>query len=156
MMLISGCLWSQVLRFPGSALGGHGADEAQAVPYRSQDVTLLLGRQKAAGNEKGRAEAAAGGPETGRDMAGASLSQLMDALSAAILRDTYVRGDSVLLALAEAAVLEREFSCQVPRRWRVQQALNALLKMGPYVTVALAAVLEHPSARAHIAHMFCD
>jgi hypothetical protein len=92
--------------------------------------------------------------ETDREIAGASLSQLIDALSAAIVRDTYINGDRILMALAEAAVLERELSNSLPRRWRIQQAINALLKMGPHVTAALAAVLEHPAARAHIAHMF--
>lgn len=96
------------------------------------------------------------GLETNRDVAGASLSQLIDALSAAIALDIHINGDHVLVALAEAAVLERELSGQSPRRWRIQQALNALLKMGPHVTVALAAVLEHPSAMAHIARLFSD
>jgi hypothetical protein len=96
----------------------------------------------------------AGELKTDREAAGASLSQLIDALSAAIVRDTYINGDRILMALAEAAVLERELSNSVPRRWRIQQALNALLKMGPHVTAALAAVLEHPAARSHIARMF--
>ena len=92
--------------------------------------------------------------ETDRDVAGASLSQLMDALSAAIVRDACISGDHVLVALAEAAVLERELSSTVPRRWRVQQALDVLLRMGPHVTAAVAAVLEHPLARAQITCMF--
>ncbi len=94
--------------------------------------------------------------ETHRDMAGASLSQLMDALSAAIVRDACISGDHVLMALAEAAVLERELSSTVPRRWRVQQALDVLLKRGPYVTAAVTAVLEHPLARAQVTCMFSD
>jgi hypothetical protein len=89
-------------------------------------------------------------------MAGASLSQLMDALSAAIVRDACISGDHVLMALAEAAVLERELSSRVPRRWRVQQALDLLLKKGPYVTAAVTAVLEHPLARAQVNCMFSD
>jgi len=93
-------------------------------------------------------------PETDRDVAGASLSQLIDALSAAITRDTCMNGEWITVALAEAAVLERELSSTIPRRWRIQQALNVLLKIGPNVTVALATVLEHPEARAHIARMF--
>ncbi len=98
----------------------------------------------------------AGPPEVDRDVAGASLNQLIDALSAAIARDTYVTGEWITVAMAEAAVLERELSSTIPRRWRIQQALNALLKMGPQVTAALAAVLEHPSAQAHIARLFSD
>jgi len=96
------------------------------------------------------------GPETDRDMAGASLSQLMDALSAAIVSDAYISGDHVLMALAEAAVLERELSSTVPRRWRVQQTLGVLLKMGPHVTAAVTAVLDHPLARAQITCMFSE
>jgi hypothetical protein len=94
--------------------------------------------------------------ETNRDVAGASLNQLMDALSAAIVRDACISGDHVLMALAEAAVLERELSSTAPRRWRVQQALDVLLKMGPHVTAAVTAVLEHPLARAQITCMFSD
>ncbi len=94
--------------------------------------------------------------QTNRDVAGASLNQLMDALSAAIVRDACISGDHVLMALAEAAVLERELSSTAPRRWRVQQALGVLLKMGPHVTAAVTAVLEHPLARAQITCMFSD
>lgn len=94
--------------------------------------------------------------ETHRELAGASLSQLMDALSAAIVRDACISGDHVLMALAEAAVLERELSSTAPRRWRVQQALDVLLKKGPYVTAAVTALLEHPLARAQVAFMFSD
>jgi len=89
-------------------------------------------------------------------MAGASLSQLMDALSAAIVRDACINGDSVLMALAEAAVLERELSGTIPRRWRVQRTLDVLLKMGPHVTAAVTAVLDHPLARAQITCMFSE
>lgn len=96
------------------------------------------------------------GLETDRDMAGASLSQLMDALSAAIVRNACISGDQVLMALAEAAVLERELSGTVPRRWRVQQALDVLLKMGPHVTAAVTAVLDHPQARAQITCVFSE
>jgi hypothetical protein len=78
----------------------------------------------------------------------------MDALSAAIVRDACISGDHVLMALAEAAVLERELSSTVTRRWRVQQALDVLLKMGPHVTAALTAVLDHLLARAQITCMF--
>ncbi len=95
-------------------------------------------------------------PETDRDVAGASLNQLMDALSAAIVRDACISGDHVLVALAEAAVLERELSTTVPRRWRVQQALDVLLKMGRHVTSAVTAVLDHPQARAQVTCMFSD
>ena len=94
--------------------------------------------------------------EIDRDMAGASLSQLMDALSAAIVRDACISGDRVLMALAEAAVLERELSSTVPRRWRVQQALDVLLEKGPHVTAAVTAVLDHPLARAQVTGMFSD
>ncbi len=94
--------------------------------------------------------------ETDRNVAGASLSQLMDALSAAIVRDARISGDRVLVALAEAAVLERELSSPAPRRWRVQQALDVLLRMGPHVTAALAAVLEHPLAGAQITCLVSD
>jgi hypothetical protein len=94
--------------------------------------------------------------KTDREVAGASLGQLMDALSAAILQDACISGDHVLMALAEAAVLERELSNKHPRRWRVQQALDVLLQMGPHVTAALAAVLEHPLARAQISCIFSD
>ena len=94
--------------------------------------------------------------ETDRDVAGASLNQLMDALSAAIVRDAGISGDHVLLTLAEAAVLERELSTAVPRRWRVQQSLDVLLNMGPHVTAVVTAVLEHPLARAQVSCMFSD
>ena len=76
--------------------------------------------------------------------------------SAAIVRDAWISGDRVLVALAEAAVLERELSSRAPRRWRVQQALDVLLKMGPHVTAALPAVLEHPLAGAQITCLFSD
>ena len=91
-----------------------------------------------------------------RDVNGASLDQLMGALSAAIVHDPCISGDHVLMALAEAAVLERELSSTAPRRWRVQQALDVLLKMGPHVTTAVTAVLEHPLARAQITCLFSD
>jgi hypothetical protein len=98
----------------------------------------------------------AGVLETDRNAAGASLSQLMDALSAAIVRDGSMGGDHVLMALAEAAVLEHELSSRAPRRWRVQQALDILLRMGPHVTAAVVAVLEHPLASAQITCLFSD
>lgn len=143
----------QVL-YHSSFTSGRGADQGEmAHPLEHQVASQHIydprgGRGAPVGDEEGL--------EIKRDVAGASLGQLMDALSAAIVRDTYINGDRVLMALAEAAVLERELSTKVPRRWRVQQALDALLKMGPHVTVALAAVLEHPAARSHIARIFSD
>ncbi len=130
---------------------GQRTSQAQATPLPGQKMASQgippLGRKTASTSIET-------GLEIDRDLAGASFSQLIDALSAAIVRDSYINGDRILMALAEAAVLERELSSSLPRRWRIQQALNALLKMGPHVTTALAAVLEHPAARAHITHMF--
>ncbi len=127
--------------------------------YGPQMCQARLGQETASQRTYGLSNAehpSTGGPETDRDMAGASLSQLMDALSAAIVRDACINGDSVLMALAEAAVLERELSGTVPRRWRVQQTLDVLLKMGPHVTAAVTAVLDHPLARAQITCMFSE
>lgn len=128
--------------------------------FGPQTGQAQLGQESASQRSNGPSHAerpptgAEGEVETDRDVAGASLSQLMDALSAAIVRDVCISGDNVLVALAEAAVLERELSSTVPRRWRVQQALDVLLKMGPHVTAAVTAVLEHPLARAQITCMF--
>jgi hypothetical protein len=142
---------SQVSLFTEFTLGRWMTNQVQATPLPDQKTASHkippLGRETVPAGAEGDLE-------TDREIAGASLSQLIDALSAAIVRDTYINGDRILMALAEAAVLERELSNSHPRRWRIQQALNALLKMGPQVTTALAAVLEHPSARTHIARMF--
>lgn len=125
--------------------------------FGPQTGQAQLGQERASQRTSGPSNAEkspTGELEADRDVAGASLNQLMDALSAAIVRDACISGDHVLMALAEAAVLERELSSTAPRRWRVQQALDVLLKMGPYVTAAVTAVLEHPLARAQITCMF--
>jgi hypothetical protein len=98
----------------------------------------------------------AGDLETDRNMAGASLNQLIDALGATIIHDASISGNRVLVALAEAAVLERELSTRVPQSMRVQQTLDMLLDMGPHVTAAVTAVLEHPLARAQVTCLFAD
>lgn len=150
-MLLVTDLLPQGPHFP-EFVSGQRPGQNQAT-HRAGPKTASQGVHNLPGGEKAMTGAERG-PETNRDVAGASLTQLIDALSAAIVHDTYINGDRIVMALAEAAVLERELSNAIPRRWRIQQALNALLKMGPHVTAALAAVLEHPSARAHMARMF--
>jgi hypothetical protein len=152
-MLSVGHLFSQVTHVSETTSGGR-RKAAHTSPGRDQEpaspgIGELPRRTGMLAGEEGVLE-------TDRNVAGASLSQLMDALSAAIVRDVRISGDRVLVALAEAAVLERELSSRAPRRWRVQQALDVLLKMGPHVTAALAAVLEHPLAGAQITCLFSD
>lgn len=143
-MLSVGHLFSQVTRVSELTTGGRrqAAHTSPGIGELPQPSAMPAGT--------------AGVLETDRNAAGASLSQLMDALSAAIVRDACMGGDHVLMALAEAAVLERELSSRAPRRWRVQQALDVLLRMGPHVTAAVAAVLEHPLASAQITCLFSD